>query len=601
MRLLVRSYWDALLGFRRGAVVFVVLLAAAGLFEGLALSALIPALNAGLSQGEGPGFLTRWIVPAHASKSDAIAHGLVAFAILGLTAAVLSFLVERRSLQIRFQVERALRVRVTDALLAMGWLPYLEMQMADIAKSTMLEGSTIGIGAQALLRAMGNSIAVVVLFGVAVLLSPWLSLIALVFGVLVGTAYRFVRQRAARHSQEAARVANAIAGNITDLFGNFKYLRSTGSLGQGAERATTQYQQFETASFRATVLSTITRLMFEGGGVLLVAGFLAISLLVSGQSVGASLVFLAVFYRLAPRVTAVNDYLYHASVYLPWFESWKRVYDAATKAQEHEQGHTAVSSVANVRMETVGFCYPSRSRPTIEGIDLHIESGRCTAIVGESGSGKTTILDLLTGLLRPTSGQINVGAAPLTTLNQLSWRQHIGVVMQDAPLRHASVLENVTFSVDGADPEKARRCLERADAWDFVERLPHGIDTDIGEAGAALSGGQRQRLALARALYRDPALLLLDEATSALDAESEAQILQTVAEIKKDCAVVIVSHRMSAAMVADEIVVLSGGRIVERGTWAELTGAGSLFQTMLERQRYPAADDELASPPTTRP
>jgi ABC-type multidrug transport system fused ATPase/permease subunit len=221
-------------------------------------------------------------------------------------------------------------------------------------------------------------------------------------------------------------------------------------------------------------------------------------------------------------------------------------------------------------MVAVSYTYADAPTPALEQVSWSLAAGRSLALVGESGAGKTTLLDLVTGLLGPTTGMVTVDGVPLTEVDVDAWQRRIGLVQQHSPLFHVSVAENVSGSRVEVDRDRVCESLELANARSFVDVLPAGIDTVIGEAGAKLSGGQRQRLALARALYRRPWLLVLDEPTSALDAESEQLLVAALSSLRGECAVIIAAHRLATIRGADEVLVLDHGRVVERGSYAAL-------------------------------
>jgi ATP-binding cassette subfamily C protein len=205
-------------------------------------------------------------------------------------------------------------------------------------------------------------------------------------------------------------------------------------------------------------------------------------------------------------------------------------------------------------------------------VTLNIAAGRTTAIVGASGSGKSTIVDLLIGLLTPTSGAILVDGRPLRAEQLQAWRDGIGYVPQDTFLFHDSVRANLRWARPDATEDEIWRALASAAAADFVAGLPEGLDTIVGDRGVLISGGERQRLALARALLRRPVLLVLDEATSSLDSENERRIQDAIDDLYQQVTIVVVTHRLSTVRGAAVIHVLDGGRVVESGSWDELTG-----------------------------
>lgn len=238
--------------------------------------------------------------------------------------------------------------------------------------------------------------------------------------------------------------------------------------------------------------------------------------------------------------------------------------DAIEKAhslREPKGGERRVSLSDEIRFEAASFSHGGQK--TLDRQTFAIEAGILTAIVGPSGSGKTTLLDLIVGLLRPTEGSIRVDGVPLDELDLRAWRGQIGYVPQESAMVDESVAFNLTLGEEL--PEEAiREALRKADALEFVDALPEGMHTRIGENGSRLSGGQRQRLAIARALIHNPRLLILDEATSNLDPEAQGAVIETIRHLKGKLTMIAVAHQGRLIDAADRIYHLSGGRIVER-------------------------------------
>jgi ATP-binding cassette subfamily B protein len=259
-----------------------------------------------------------------------------------------------------------------------------------------------------------------------------------------------------------------------------------------------------------------------------------------------------------------------ARTFRPWFLTWEQRYKTALSYREVHTGEIAPSLTQGLELRRVTVQFPGATHPALTEVNLRIERGATVAVVGESGSGKTTLLDLISGLVPASAGDLRLDGMDFGQVDREAWQGHLGVVTQDTPLYNASVLENVAWGDANADKARVESCLEAAHAAAFVQRLNQGLDTQVGERGGRLSGGERQRLGLARALYRRPWVLLLDEATSALDAESEAAVLGALRELKGSCTMLLVTHRLSAASIADDVIVLDAGRVVQRGTYAQL-------------------------------
>ena len=234
--------------------------------------------------------------------------------------------------------------------------------------------------------------------------------------------------------------------------------------------------------------------------------------------------------------------------------------------------------------EDVTFLYPGTQTPALSDINLKVKAGQTVALVGPSGAGKTTICNLVARFYDPTSGRVTLDGRDLRDYDVESFRALLGVVEQDVFLFDGSIGQNIAYSRKHATAEEIRKAAETANALEFIDKLPAGMNTLIGERGVRLSGGQRQRLAIARAVLADPRLLILDEATSNLDTESEQLIQQSLSRLMKGRTSFVIAHRLSTIAGADLIVVVEGGRILQTGTHAELMELGGKYRTMVEQQ-----------------
>lgn len=237
-----------------------------------------------------------------------------------------------------------------------------------------------------------------------------------------------------------------------------------------------------------------------------------------------------------------------------------------------------------VTFEDVHFAYDDGRRSVLGGVDLQVAPVEAVALVGPSGSGKTTLMSLLKRLHDPTSGAVRVDGIDLRHLKQHALRRQIGVVMQEPLLFDDTVRANIAYGRPDATLADIEAAARAAYAHDFIQELPRGYDTRVGERGKLLSVGQRQRITIARALLKNPAILILDEPTSALDAEAEAAVQAALRELMRGRTTFVVAHRLSTVVDADRIVVLQHGRIAETGRHRELLAAGGLCARMVHQQ-----------------
>ncbi len=440
--------------------------------------------------------------------------------------------------------------------------------------------------------------------GLAVVtLNLWLGLLVLVVVPLFIVTYKVLGARLARASYErgnrAGEAANLTQENLTahavikafgleDRAGASYHARLVGVL-KSALRMVRISALFDAAT---NVAITIGQLIVLGfGGWLVLNDKMELGVLVAFLGLLPSLLQpIAQFSGIGETVQQTAGSLARVSELL----------DVPVTIAD-KPGAGALDSLARaIRLDGVTFAYDD-GRPILRDFDLTIPAGTMAAIVGPSGSGKSTIVNLLLRFWDPQEGRVLYDGHDARDVTLASLRGQIGLVFQDTFVFNTTVRENILIGRPGASDEEIVAAARGARLADYVESLPSGYDTVLGERGLRMSGGQRQRLAIARILLRDPRVMVLDEATSALDAETEAGILETLDEVVKDRTTVAITHRLSLAAKADLIFVIDRGRLVEQGTHTELSTAGGLYQRLYEAQsRYSAAPTEAAEAETLR-
>jgi len=353
------------------------------------------------------------------------------------------------------------------------------------------------------------------------------------------------------------------------------------------EAEETRFQQsnraFLNTTMKAIQVSSLGSSHMEVIGVVGVAaiiwygGFLVIN---GSMTPGEFFSFLtAMFMAYTPirRLSGSNNSIQQA---LAAAERVFSVLDLKTE-QDAERGRLELPRIGqSVTFDDVTFHYDSQAVPALDDINLTIRAGEMVALVGSSGSGKTTMVNLIPRFYEPTAGRILIDGVDIQSYSLRSLRSQMGMVSQDVVLFDDSIRNNIAFGREDATDEDIIQAARLAYAHDFVERLPQGYETVVGEKGVKLSGGERQRLAIARAILRDPPLLILDEATSALDTESERVVQLALANLMENRTTIVIAHRLSTIQRADRIMVLARGSIVEVGTHDELLRRGGQYQRL---------------------
>jgi ATP-binding cassette subfamily B protein/ATP-binding cassette subfamily C protein len=344
---------------------------------------------------------------------------------------------------------------------------------------------------------------------------------------------------------------------IHEAFGNFKFIKLRGNEKDFLKRYDTHARTAARANVISTTLGNLPRSILENIGFSLLVGVVIVIIwtMNSPQSVIPIISMYALaLYRMLPAINRMLGNINHVAYYQ---NSLNVVYDALRQETETE-GAKIVEFKKSIRIESLSFKYLTGSE-VLRNISFEIQKGDSVAITGESGGGKSTLVDILIGVNRPTSGALYVDGEKITNENIRSWRGKIGYIPQSIYLFDGTVAENVTFSSD-YDEARLVKVLKMANIWDFLEKKD-GTHTRVGEGGIQLSGGQKQRVGIARALYTDPEVLVLDEATSALDNETEGKIMDEIYTLSQDKTLIVIAHRLTTVERCKRRIVIADGKI----------------------------------------
>jgi ABC-type multidrug transport system fused ATPase/permease subunit len=576
---------------RLSAFGMIAVITMASLAEGTGIAFIVPILEI-LSNGGS--------VTPESEVSKAIANGfgwvnipyalwtvmLMGFLLFGFQSIMKYFRLSLTA-KISEQVAAEMRVKLFGNLLKTD-LGYLQRRKGgDFINSLVTECNRVQVTFLSALELLALVIETSLYLVIAFVLSWQLVLGAmLLIGVIV-LLLKFELNRAGSLGNRLTEINNSLQNTVIEHLGGIRILRAFNLEARSYDTFKEQADEFPRVRYSVAKSRARLSTLYETG---MVAGLLIVvfySVTVIHMSMAVLLTFILVLYRFYPKVGAMNKAAHQTLFSLPGVRNVIEM----TNETEHpsiKSGSKQLESFQNeIRFDSVGFAYDGDST-VLNGIDLKINRGETVAVIGGSGAGKTTLVNMLMRFYDPTSGRITVDGTDLRELDISSWRGAIALVNQDTFLFHDTIRNNIAMGKPGATDEEIVSAAKRAYADEFINSLPEGYDTLVGDRGMRLSGGQRQRLALARAVVRDPQILILDEATSELDSRSEDLIRQAVEDLGTERTIFIIAHRLSTIRHADKIVVLDHGKVIEEGTHASLLSNGEHYAEFLKLQNLAA-------------
>jgi ATP-binding cassette subfamily C protein len=567
-----RAYpWQSLL--------VLVCLVVAGTVEGASMTALIPAIGAWLEAGasgspDAGGAIGRYVLGAfdRLGLPRPTIGQLLLVAVGGMAARSLLVLIAKRRVGYTVaHVATDLRLALLRALLRARWEYFLGQPVGRLANAM---SSEVDRSSKAYLHGaslVASAVQMLAYAGVALIVN-WQATLAYlgIAALVILPLHRFVK-RAGKAGRRMTRLNRGMLASMTDSLQSVKPLKAMARQDLAGAMLSDQAREMNRALRREVTTKEAMKATQELTQIGVLVGVAWAGSTIWAMSPAEVIVMLLLLGRILNGVGKVQSSWQDVAVCESAYWSLRGTIADAERHVETLAGRRPPRFEREIRFEGVGFAYDER--PVLQDLSLAIPAGSFTTLVGHSGSGKTTIVDLVTGLLQPQQGRIWIDDAPLDELDAIAWRHHIGYVPQENLLLHDSVLHNVTLGDPALGPADAERALRAAGAWDFVRRLPQGLDSSVGERGGALSGGQRQRILVARALVNRPQLLILDEATSALDPDTAAALADTLRGLRGAVTILAVTHQTDLVEAATRVYRLEKGRAAPVEAAGEGAGA----------------------------
>ncbi len=595
-RTVARRLFEVARPYRRAFALGVLATITASLLDGLTIVVLIPLLKAlfgtaGAFESSNTALesVTDTVLsPIIGGLAPGAAGGrlVLLLLVLFLFKNVIGYSGSQLLVRVQEGVVRDLRVRLYRHLMGIDLAFFQRTRQGDLIAGVISDADQTKQAVAAFWGAFfQNLVLIITSLWVLALISWRLTAITLLAAPILVAGIQQLLVRLRRHSRELTEERGQLTATVSERLASIKLIRGYGAEGHEIALFSDQADRYRKRVIRTQRFASMTHPVTEmfGTAVIVVIIWVAGNPAISGVALGPAVTigFLAVALKMMAPIKAIAQFPTNVALALASAERVFRWLDLEPKDQD-PPGLPAARFERELRFNRVHFTYGDE--PVLDDVSFEVEKGSIVAVVGPSGAGKTTLLELVPRFYEPESGTIELDGVPISTVSRASLRGLIGLVGQETVVLNDTVHANIGYGRPTATRAQIVEAARAANALEFIERLPAGFDTLLGERGTRLSGGQRQRVAIARALLRDPPLLILDEATSALDTESERLVQGAIDRLMEDRTVLVVAHRLATVQHADEILVLDGGRIVERGDHSTLLAMNGLYRRLYDLQ-----------------
>ncbi len=579
---------------RRMYLIFVLTVATA-FASSFGITLLLPLLRAsqtGDGQAEDMGTAERYLQAMLETMgiADSMVSILAFIAVVFVAKGALSFAKGSYKGYLQAQLLRELKIQLFDAYGGMEYRHYIRENTGHFINVINQQVSRFFGSFNSFISFLTQIVNAAGYFAFAFAVTWKFASMALGIGLLLLFFFKYlnayVRALSRRQSDEMSELNKLLVQGLQSL----KYIVSTNQIAHLRSGVVDSVKRLTGYIFRQNMARAFTNALKEPASVLLIVGLIALQVAVFNDPVAPIFVALLLFHRGMQGLMSVQGNWQRTMDKIGSVEMVDDEFDAVLAHQEDREGRVLSALSDGIDFEEVHFAYDEDDGDVLHDINITVPANETVALVGESGAGKSTLVDMMTLMLRPRTGTIRVDGVPHDEVDLASWRDQIGYVSQETVVFDDTVANNISLwqgdiEEDSALRERVMHAAERAHAHHFIEDLPNGYQTQVGDRGVRLSGGQQQRLFVARELFKQPNVLLLDEATSDLDTASEQHIQHSIDALQGEVTVVIIAHRLSTVKNADRVYVLDGGRVVEAGAYHELRSReNGEFREMVEMQ-----------------
>ncbi|MEX2525636.1 MAG: ABC transporter ATP-binding protein [Gammaproteobacteria bacterium] len=545
-----------LMVFPRRSFFMLLALIIAGIVEGLSLTTLLPLLSAAVGETDGSGvgrFIIDFLENAGIDPTIAV---MLMIIVGGMIIKSLILLIANRQVGYTVaHVATTLRLDLIKALLASRWEYYLRQPAGSLVNSIATEAYRAANGFEYGANFIALIFQVIVYSIVALLISWQATLACLAITVILFTALHGLVNAARLAGARQTRLLRQLLSYLSDVLGSVKSLKAMARENVADDVLRDQTRQLEKALRKEVMSRESLYALQEPIIAILAATGLYLALEIWQLSLPEVMVLIFLLARILGQVNKAQRRFQLLTTQESAYWALRSAAEEAHRSAERIHGSVVPTLTESIQLRNVCFAYGTQT--VFENLNLEIPAQSFVAVTGPSGAGKSTLLDILCGLVEPQKGEILIDGVSIHDIDLRLWRRMIGYVSQDTILLHDTIFTNVVVGEKDLTGEDAERALKEAGAWSFIESLPEGMNTVVGERGGQLSGGQRQRIAIARALAHRPRFLILDEPTSALDPDSERLICETLKKLTGDLTVIAVSHQPALINAADRIYIIS--------------------------------------------